>query len=375
MRTQRLRVGFTLVELLVVIAIIGILVGLLLPAVQAAREAARRTQCANNLKQLALASINFETGSKKLVPYQSAFGEVNKNQVWGRKIGSWVVSLLPFIEETALKDAWDEGSQTKNWYDFCAPKWVNSNNSAFPQDNPNTPVNARKTSDYYPDIPTLLCPSDITNDDEVIAKNSYAINVGFFQKSLGTATVTLVQGHPYTGGSNLDGDILSATRIQNGMSYSGLPRTYIGGNPSGLKSSGIRDGNSNTIYYAENLQANDWSIVLNEDLERSNLGIGWGYFLEQGQVPSGNKPAPAGQLQPNHRINGMKLEPGHKGDWNYARPSSAHSGIANIAMADGSVRSLSDGLEYHVYQALMTPNTKQSDVPFHDYLLKSADYE
>ena len=66
--TRSNRRGFTLVELLVVIAIIGILVGLLLPAVQAAREAARRMQCSNNLKQLALSAHNFESANRKFPP-------------------------------------------------------------------------------------------------------------------------------------------------------------------------------------------------------------------------------------------------------------------------------------------------------------------
>lgn len=101
---MRRRSGFTLVELLVVIAIIGILVGLLLPAVQAAREAARRMQCSNNLKQLALACHNYESAHKKfpyafvpaITPY-AVNADNNNQESWG-----WGALILPFIEQGNL---------------------------------------------------------------------------------------------------------------------------------------------------------------------------------------------------------------------------------------------------------------------------------
>ncbi len=88
--------AFTLVELLVVIAIIGILISLLLPAVQAAREAARRSQCANNLKQLATGVLNFEDANKALCPSEIADG-----------YAPWTVLVLPYIEQTAVYEKWD----------------------------------------------------------------------------------------------------------------------------------------------------------------------------------------------------------------------------------------------------------------------------
>src|SRR5688572_1066288 len=89
--------GFTLVELLVVIAIIGILIALLLPAVQAAREAARRTQCTNNLKQLALATHNFHD-TNKMLPRGAD----------GCCYGTWQVRVMPFMEQGNLADLYEE---------------------------------------------------------------------------------------------------------------------------------------------------------------------------------------------------------------------------------------------------------------------------
>lgn len=100
MRRRRSRLAFTLVELLVVIAIIGILVALLLPAVQAAREAARRMQCSNNLKQLGLATHNYHGALNCFPPgfmARNHLGEIKGG--WG-----WAVFLMPFIEQSPLKD-------------------------------------------------------------------------------------------------------------------------------------------------------------------------------------------------------------------------------------------------------------------------------
>ncbi|MFT7631401.1 MAG: prepilin-type N-terminal cleavage/methylation domain-containing protein, partial [Mariniblastus sp.] len=114
------RKGFTLVELLVVIAIIGILIGMLLPAVQQVREAARRTDCMNRIRQLALACHNFESSYKA---FPSAGGAVDQywnesnKAIYGYENASWMYQILPFIEQNAVYDL----RQTAGMQDGISP--------------------------------------------------------------------------------------------------------------------------------------------------------------------------------------------------------------------------------------------------------------
>jgi prepilin-type N-terminal cleavage/methylation domain-containing protein len=96
-RTHFRRTGFTLVELLVVIAVIGVLIALLLPAVQAARESARRTQCANNLKQIGLAVQNYHAARNELPPAR----------IGGGGHATWAALILPYLEQEGIAELWD----------------------------------------------------------------------------------------------------------------------------------------------------------------------------------------------------------------------------------------------------------------------------
>jgi prepilin-type N-terminal cleavage/methylation domain-containing protein/prepilin-type processing-associated H-X9-DG protein len=128
-RKPSLREGFTLVELLVVIAIIGILIALLLPAVQAAREAARRAQCVNNLKQIGVAMHNFASSNNSAFPP----GRLNAPYNYG-----WSIWLLPYIEQSAAQQQFDRSA---NFYDPVNQPIVQMPLSVFQC--PSTPGNPR----------------------------------------------------------------------------------------------------------------------------------------------------------------------------------------------------------------------------------------
>ncbi|TVS12521.1 MAG: DUF1559 domain-containing protein [Planctomycetaceae bacterium] len=161
MRTTQRR-GFTLVELLVVIAIIGVLVALLLPAVQAAREAARRTQCSNNLKQLGLALHNYQDTYNSLPFICGGTGDgggFGQHGCWAPHCTSafrlsGFVGLLPYIEQQAVYDM----SAQNN---FSPGGWV---------DVPNSPV--------YAKIPGFFCPSDPSAQDHARGRRNYKMSMG-----------------------------------------------------------------------------------------------------------------------------------------------------------------------------------------------------
>jgi prepilin-type N-terminal cleavage/methylation domain-containing protein/prepilin-type processing-associated H-X9-DG protein len=188
------RIAFTLVELLVVIAIIGILIALLLPAVQAAREAARRSQCVNSLKQIGLALANYES-SKKMYPQGRMLpdnasaagieqGGTNYTTV-AAKTGFYSVHtwLLPYMEELTIY----------NLINFNQPL------STLMENPVGTPVNANYNA-YNQAAAIFICPSD-PNTGAIVSENNYRYNFGGSTPYAGWASPTSRIVTTLTGGN------------------------------------------------------------------------------------------------------------------------------------------------------------------------------
>src|SRR6056297_38798 len=159
-RVRQSRKGFTLVELLVVIAIIGVLVGLLLPAVQAAREAARRMSCSNNFKQVGLAIQNYHSTYKQIPTNGTGTARIpgiNGTNNSNRLFLSWLVPILPFMEQQALWEQISNPSRDRVPESYNIPT-VPALNGMWP---PMGPCPWR--TQYVPwvtQVPTFRCPSD-----------------------------------------------------------------------------------------------------------------------------------------------------------------------------------------------------------------------
>jgi prepilin-type N-terminal cleavage/methylation domain-containing protein/prepilin-type processing-associated H-X9-DG protein len=317
MKSSRVRSGFTLIELLVVIAIIAILIALLVPAVQQVREAAARTQCTNQLKQLALACHSYHDVNKKLPSNYGCCGT-------GGPYWSWIAMILPFIEQDAIYVQGNIGPKNAIGY----PTTTLAASS----------VNGQPTITYP--IAMLRCPSDITYN-QILWKDRADIGGGIGGLGCAISNYKSVAGANWEWGNALwnPGWAPGAGASQQGLDQgNGVIWRSNGpgasGNIAGIKEyqyalSNITDGTSNTF-------------MLGEDLPHLSQWCGcWSYANNTtGTV--------AIYLNANQTAGlGANLENDTNGDWgdNYGFASN-HSGNsgANFAFCDAHVQFISNSI-------------------------------
>jgi prepilin-type N-terminal cleavage/methylation domain-containing protein/prepilin-type processing-associated H-X9-DG protein len=345
------RPAFTLVELLVVIAIIGTLVALLLPAVNAARGTARKTQCANNMRNLGQAIINFTTNNAGgtlpgyIQPVQrddKHYVELNSGQLAGdyfKSTGagttvnaneklesriSWAARILPQLER---QDLWD--------------RFVDATN--FPGD---------QTATVIKPVDVFICPSDsdVTSTPDN-AGLTYVTNCGTWDFNQG-ATVFAATGTPPVINNMLSGTNAGPSK-DNGL-FMNLTQP----NAPTVRLSNIKDGAGTTLMLSENIHKNEkynWMGVADDAPGEQQFGMVW-------VVPNNNS------TTPSYAPNSLKVteqERFSKSDDQaypdnapaYCRPASNHpSGSFNVMFADGHGRAIEPSIDYLVYQQLMTPN-------------------
>lgn len=317
------RRGFTLVELLVVIAIIGILIALLLPAVQAAREAARRSQCSNNLKQQGLAFHNHHDTKKKFPSGGAGTSARNSSggETWGHS--QWV-GLLPYMELSTMYDQWEWAIDPNTA--GISSGWGAPNNSIF--------TNVK--------LPGLICPSS------VLTRGGPS---GFAQCYYGIAGAM-----PY--GRFTDTGELWPTMPWGGTSGRGMvPNKGKVGQPAGPNALGksfrdCTDGTSNTLLVGE-MSHEVFDALGNHSDRRPGRSWGW----QMGGLSGWENWAPhTNNVTLRYGPNAKVLGQAGVTDWaawadaSPANPplTSAHPGGVNVLMTDGSVQFMSDTVDLEV---------------------------
>jgi len=307
--SRRKRQGFTLVELLVVIAIIGILIGMLLPAVQQVREAARRMQCGNNLRQLMLANLNYESAHQA---FPMGYTVTSNNAGWG-----WGARILPFIEQNSL---FDELGVLRTPLDalLASPP---ANLIQLMQ----TPIN------------TFLCPSDSGWQGNFLLPDLDAGGRRSFQGGI-QATIS---NYKAAAGA-------IAPQIRIGSGTDAFPRDGLGlfmGNNK-IAMAEVTDGTSNTIALGEAdtliRRSGTWlGIRSGNTMSHSSIYyvVSWaGARINQ---PHGAPFPNSGNSGSPDRNPGLNTPPGANTGY-----GSLHPGGANFCYADGSVHFLSEDIDH-----------------------------
>jgi prepilin-type N-terminal cleavage/methylation domain-containing protein/prepilin-type processing-associated H-X9-DG protein len=357
MKKFQLARGFTLVELLVVIAIIGVLVALLLPAIQAAREAARRTQCANNEKNIGLALINYTDVKGRLPAATPKLGKMITDFTEKTGVGStWVLEILPFIEMQNLYDQ----------FDMTRSVTMNSRDRATPD--MNGPLLGTP-------IPVLVCPSD---DPSAFG----GIGGGVFQAGVkcdgGTGGVynrtdvpQMGLWYPVSSGPTIydtrcpDCPTGLHSKCCQGNSFGTDPVDVdtdpVGGRgtrPSfaglfgrwhiGIRLKEIGDGTSNVIMAGEQINGHcRYTCAHCPNFAFASTNININKMVHQPEYPQ--------NFGPNGDIGD-----GGTGEGPYQEAcgfKSQHPGGAQFMMADGSVHMVSDSIDYDLFARLGDRNS------------------
>ena len=340
---RRMR-GFTLVELLVVIAIIGILVALLLPAVQAAREAARRMSCSNNMKQIGLAMHNYHDTYKTL-PYGEGAAPRRGgpyNRAWNGP--NWRVHILPFLEQSPLYDQLDFNIT----FDACRPGFRNTRNAVL--SGFTVPV-YRCPSSSLPINGRNIAPSPTNNNRD----NAQLIDYVGIQGSAPT-------GNPNNGNSPFP--TYGACSPQTG--YGGIycnNGTMVPNFP--VKFADITDGTSSTLVVAEQSgPIVDQNGRRRRDI-RSNYYGGWSGHTSA-SVPSSSwrgSPWGSGTSTIRYRINLNSAPVGANSTWDANTIlTSEHPGGIMTTKGDGSVDFIAETIDMLMLKRLGARNDGQAVV-------------
>jgi prepilin-type N-terminal cleavage/methylation domain-containing protein/prepilin-type processing-associated H-X9-DG protein len=314
------RQGFTLIELLVVIAIIAILIGLLVPAVQKVREAAARTTCENNLKQIMLAALDYESTYKKLPPGADV------------QMAGVLVYILPFIEQNAV---FTNFQFRPTLYSFFYSDPANRPASTGLQTYP-PPASPPNTTGFYgtqPTIPVYLCPSALppASYQTVLMAVEYGVPGQDFPTAGATGSTPPYPGHVF---SSCPGCLVLGRSNYLGMGGYPSPSqnpNYVGlfTWKSGVTMTSITDGTSNTIGFAEYFGgyltwAASSGIAAGIDGGSWSCGFNYSGFGTPGVNPSSTTSPTWYLFSSNHTNN-----------------------ILNCAFADGSVRQISPSIDFN----------------------------
>jgi len=329
------RSGFTLVELLVVIAIIGILVALLLPAVQKAREAAQRAQCVNNLRQIGLACLNHESARRH---FPKSHGYVNdecnpdSGSLAEQRTGAgWVVSTLPYMEEQALSDLFEQCIDATTRKQFSlrrggigfAASWTGAPDLMATE------------------VAGLRCPSDVSPTITTTAWQWVGVEAfaGSYKGCVGNSEISPSPGNfnsafPLEDPNN-PGEFLGRPDGHRDCSSNGM--FFRNSYEKPVKMKNVKDGTSKTI-------------LVGEDLTRFNKHAAM--FYANGDWATTNPPL---NFKPDLVANPDALDD----FWDVQGFRSDHDGGANFVFVDGSCHFISDSVDRFSYQAYGSRNGRE----------------